>query len=128
MSLRTRLLLLFVGMVAMAVVGLSLLHFNGLAAVLLNGASERTDIAAKLVKNVLIERITSQTRLRDPQPAGLDEMKQVWTDIATTDAELARFLESTMLQYRPVAELNIADFSRIEFDVAKSNAIFAGSV
>ena len=79
---------------------------------LLNGASERTDIAAKLVKNVLIERITSQTRLRDPQPAGLDEMKQVWTDIATTDAELARFLESTMLQYRPVAEINIADFSR----------------
>ena len=112
MSLRTRLLLLIVGMVALAVVGLTALHFNGLATVLLNGASERTDIAAKQVKNFLIERITSQTRLRDPRPADLDEMKAVWTSIASTDPELARYLESTMLQYRPVAEINVADFSR----------------
>ena len=64
------------------------------------------------MKDFLIDRITSLARLRDPQPANLEDMKRLWTEIAATDTELARFLESTMLRSKPVVEINIADSDR----------------
>ena len=108
MSLRARLTLLAVGMVAAAVIVLSALQLNSLIGALIDHAVERSQTTAQTVKDLVLERVARETAARGGAPPSLAESKRLWTGILERDQELAERLARTLAGTRLVVEIAVA--------------------
>ncbi len=110
MSLRVRLVLLTVALVALVAVALSGLYLNSLVNTLSAAVFDRTELASQQVNAFVIDRLNQ--RAKDyPAPADLEETKAQWHQIVETDPDIASTLERTMALSPALVEINVADAS-----------------
>ena len=108
MSLKTRLSLLIVALVAGVVIVLSVLYLHSIATARFGDLLERTTTAALQVQSFLLQRIGEQSASVQPQPANLDETKALWHRIVRQDQELPGLLEGTMASTHTILEIEVA--------------------
>ncbi len=109
MSLRTRLRISIVALVAVIVTGLSGLYVYDFTALAFEAATTRADLIAKQVNDYLLDQIKEQTASLPLKPTSLAEYKAVWTQIIRTDPLLQKMLERTFANADAVVDINISD-------------------
>jgi signal transduction histidine kinase len=107
MSLRWRLILLTLLLVALVAVGLSWLYLQDLADSLTADAIDRSEFTSQQIRDYLTDHIT-QHALEYPATANPDEIKAVWNQIAATDSHIQSVLTSMMAASRAINEINVA--------------------
>jgi len=108
MSLKTRLSLLIVALVAGVVIALSALYLHSIATARFGDLLERTTTAALQVQSFLMQRIGEQSASAQPPPANLGETKALWSRIVAEDLELPTLLQDTMASTHTILEIEIA--------------------
>ncbi len=106
MTLRTRLLLLTLSMVAAVALVMTAVNLNSLAASALEVAVSSAEMSGRQLKSFL------QHRLEDVTPArvrSVDETKALWKRTVLEDADLTALLEQTMAQSRAIVEISVSD-------------------
>jgi len=95
----------------MAVVVFALLglHLNALLDTAIDNALERNIAAGERIQSFLGRRVNELTAARRPPPAGPEQVKRLWRDLASEDGDLAEMLESAMLQTRSIVEIRVLD-------------------
>jgi signal transduction histidine kinase len=107
MSLRLRLILLTLALVAAVALGLSWLYLDDLADSLPRDAIDRNDFAGQQIQAYLADHITQHSR-DYPAPAGVEETKALWSQIAATDEHIQGALEKMMAAPGAILEINVA--------------------
>jgi len=107
-SLRARVMLMTVGLVAAVALTLILVELHNLISVSLQHSSDRAHMTAQFVKRYVLDR--AQQRTRDSaQIASLDERISEWQLAVRSDPELPDLLASTLAQTRAIVEISVAD-------------------
>lgn len=119
MSIKTRLLVLITGAVAMVVVAMAALEINTLVATLLDHASERSTSTAQLVKTQVMARTQNLPENLRPRGGSLADLKLAWRRAIENDKEFSELLAATLAQTRSIVEISVADEMRLV--VASSN-------
>jgi len=123
-SLRARLLILMVLLVAAVVVTLFALQLNETIVTWLTTTQDRAEAAGQQVKNLVLQRLNSRMATLIRPPANLYESKRVWLEMVETDPEINSFLAATLAQTPGIVEISIAgENGRI---IASSNPQRAG--
>jgi signal transduction histidine kinase/HAMP domain-containing protein len=107
MSLKARLSLLIIGLVAASVLGLTVLQFNSLVSAWLQHAAERSATTAQVIKKYVQER-TGSIPLPSPTPP-LAEIQKIWTRQLEQDPELRDMMSTALAQTRSIVEIAIAN-------------------
>jgi len=94
MTLRARLLLLTLSLVAIVAFALTALNLNVLASNSLNAAIRNSEMTAGQIQSFLVRRLTGP--------------KDSWNDFISHDDDLATLLEGNMAQSGSIVEINIA--------------------
>jgi len=105
MTLRARLLVLTLSMVAIVSVTLVALSLNSLVDTSLDVAIGSSEMAGRQIQSFIQRRLTENAA---PAPT-LAETKQIWRDTVAGDRDLAALLEQTMAQSRSIVEISVAD-------------------
>jgi signal transduction histidine kinase len=103
MTLRARLLVLMLSMVAMVALTLIALNLDSLAVASLDFAISSSDFAGQAVHSSIIRLLSDSP----PTPFTLAETKRFWSEEVTQDLNLANLLERTMAQSRSIVEINV---------------------
>jgi PAS domain S-box-containing protein len=103
-SIRTRLLLLMIGMALVIASAVSAVHLNGLIGTWLNSVHERMVLTAQQVTLALTQRLNQPSR-----PIELEEAKRQWANSVRNDRDLEVLLERTMAQSNSLVEISISD-------------------
>ena len=111
MSLRLRLILLIVTLVALVAVSLSALHLDTLLRSLSNDAAKQSELASQQVSSFLSDHVNQHYKDR-ATPATMEETRAVWRDIVATDQDIANMLEKMMALSHSLVEINVADEGR----------------
>jgi PAS domain S-box-containing protein len=111
MSIKARLRIAIVALVALVVIGMSMLYLYDFTSMTFTGAAERADFIAKDVKGNLADHLQRETDARGLKPASLQEWKQVWTDIIRTDPNVTAMLKRTLGDSNLVADILVTDES-----------------
>ena len=106
MSLRARLMLLIVAMVAAMAVVLLGVQTQTLVSIAVQNTLERANSAAQFVKNMVVQRAEERSA---QAPAGLRERIEFWRENLAADADLPDLLNSAMAQTAPIVEIAVAD-------------------
>jgi len=106
MSLKARLSLLIIGLVAVAVLALTALQLNSLVSAWLEQAAERSATTAQVMKQYVMGR-TNDVPLPTPQPP-IDEVKRIWTRALTNDPDLRDMMATVLAESRSIVEICIA--------------------
>jgi signal transduction histidine kinase len=101
MTLRGRLLLLTLSMVALVALTLIALNVNIVGQTSLNVAIQSSEFAGQQLKSVILRRLS-------PPGPSLEDNKRLWMEEVAKDADLAALLEQTMAQSRSIVEINVA--------------------
>jgi PAS domain S-box-containing protein len=109
MSIKTRLRIAIVALVALVVIAMSALYLYDFTFMTFTGASERADFIAKDVKGNLADHLQHETDARGLKPVSLAEWKQAWTDIIRTDPSVTAMLKRTMGDSNLVASILVTD-------------------
>jgi signal transduction histidine kinase len=109
MSLKARLSLLIIGLVALAVLALTALELNSLGSAWLQHAAERSQTTAQVIKKYVQER-TSDIPLPSPTPP-VDEIQQIWTRALGQDVALREMMATALAQTRSIVEIAISNES-----------------
>lgn len=109
MSLKTRLRIAIVALVAVVVVAMSALHVHGVVDARFEGALETAKIHAQQIESSIIERVDEMTALRSPPPQTVEELKRVWTEIIERDSGLSLQLQNIMGSSQVIAETVVTD-------------------
>lgn len=109
MSLKARLRIAIVALVALVVIAMSALYLYAFTTSTFTGAAERADFIAKEVKGNLVDHLQRETAARGLHPASLDESKQAWTEIIRADPNVAAMLKRTWGDAKLVAEILVTD-------------------
>src|SRR5580658_7937798 len=109
MSIKARLRIAIVALVALVVIAMSALYLYDFTFMTFTGASERADFIAKDVKGSLADHLQHETEARGLKPVSLDEWKQVWTDIIRTDPNVTAMLKRTLGDSNLVAAILVTD-------------------
>jgi len=107
MSLRVRLVLLILALVALVTVSMSALELKTLVDSLSTQAIERSDLAGNLVSGFLLDHIKQHSAER-PIPADLEETKNLWIQIVSEDADIPKLLDRILALSPSVLEISIA--------------------
>ncbi|MEQ1885924.1 MAG: ATP-binding protein [Bryobacteraceae bacterium] len=107
MSLRIRLILLIVTLVALVVLALSWVYLDGEVNSLSAAALERSELASQQVQNLIRNRINLRSQDYPPS-ADLDAAKTMWKEIVTDDPEVTLILQQTLAAYSTLVEISIA--------------------
>ena len=107
MSLRVRLVLLILVVVALAAVTLSAVELETLVDLLTLDAIERSSLTGQQVSALLRDHIDRYAET-NPTPQSLAEIKALWNDIVANDAEFQRLLLQMMASSRSILEINVA--------------------
>ena len=105
MSLRTRLRIAIITLVALVVTGLSSLYLLDFTHAAFKNTSDRARLIADDVKGYVLDRFDQALR---QQPASLDEYKKAWTEIVKTDPLIANMLQRTRATAYTVGNVAIA--------------------
>jgi signal transduction histidine kinase len=108
MSLRVRLVLLILALVALVTVSLSALELKTLVDSLSSQAIERSDLAGNLVSGFLLDHIKQHSAERPILPADLEETKNLWIQIVSEDADIPKLLDRILALSPSVLEISIA--------------------
>lgn len=108
MSLRLRLILLIVALVALVAVTLSALHLDTLLRSLSGDAAKQSELASQQVSSFLSDHVNQHYKDR-ATPATMEETRAVWRDIVATDPDIANMLEKMMALSHSLVEINVAD-------------------
>jgi PAS domain S-box-containing protein len=111
MSIKARLRIAIVALVALVVIGMSMLYLYDFTSMTFTGAAERADFIAKDVKGNLADHLQRETDARGLKPASLQEWQQVWTDIIRTDPNVTAMLKRTLGDSNLVADILVTDES-----------------
>jgi PAS domain S-box-containing protein len=96
MSLKARLQIAIVALVALVVIAMSVLYLYYFTDTTFSSARERADEVAKGVKDNLVELLNRETAARGLHPATLPESQAVWTDIIKNDPKVTDMLKRTV--------------------------------
>ncbi len=107
MSLRIRLVLLIVALVALVTVAVAVVHLNSLGSAILGSAVDRADFASQQVKAFIIDHINQHADEYEP-PSGLEETKALWNEIVSTDRDVSEMLVKMMAFTTAIVEINVA--------------------
>jgi signal transduction histidine kinase len=124
MSLRLRLILLTVAMVALVALGFSAVQLRILVSTLTQDAADRSTLASQQVKAYLIDHIAQHSNGR-ATPANMDETRAMWKEIVSTDPDIANMLEKMMSLSHSLIEINVADENKTI--LVSSNPVRTGS-
>ena len=108
MSLRTRLRLSIVALVAIVVVVTSALYLHGFTALAFEAAASRADLIANQIKSYILEMIDKQVARRGGNPTGIEDSKRIWTEIVKTDPYIRGLLQRTAASADVVLSVYIA--------------------
>ena len=107
MSLRVRLVLLILVVVALAAVALSAVELETLVNLLTTDAIERSTLTGQQVGALLRDHLERYSE-DYPTPQSLEEIKTLWNDIVSEDAQFHRLLLQMMAASRSLLEINVA--------------------
>src|SRR5258708_4270664 len=107
MSLRIRLVLLIVALVALLTIAVAVVHLNSLGSAILGAAVERGDFASQQVQTFLIDHINQHSEEYET-PAGLEETKALWNEIVSTDRDISNMLVKMVALTTALVEINVA--------------------
>jgi signal transduction histidine kinase len=107
MSLRVRLVILTVALVALSALALSFVYLQTLVNSLAGDAEERSRFTGQQVYALLIDNLNQHLRERDP-PKTLEETKSAWNDIVASDPDISPRLEKMMALSPALLEINVA--------------------
>lgn len=108
MSLRARVMLMTVGLVAAVALTLILVEIHTLISVSLQHSNDRARMTAQFVKRYVLDRAQQRSR-ETGQIISLEERIAEWQQTVRTDAELPDLLASTLAQTRAIVEISVAD-------------------
>src|SRR5207237_10467000 len=108
MSLRARLRLSIVALVAIVVVAISLLYLYDLTELAFRAATVRRYHIAYQVKGYVLDRVEQQMAARGGVPLTLEESKRAWAEIVKTDPYIRRMLERTLAIADVVVSIHIS--------------------
>ncbi len=109
MSIKARLRIAIVALVALVVIAMSALYLYDFTFMTFTGASERADFIAKDVKGNLADHLQRETDARGLKPVSLDEWKQAWTEIIRSDPSVTAMLKRTLGDSKLVADIFVTD-------------------
>ncbi|HLK20034.1 MAG TPA: ATP-binding protein [Bryobacteraceae bacterium] len=109
MSIKARLRIAIVALVALVVIAMSALYLYDFTTMTFTGASERADSIAKDVKGNLADHLQHETEARGLKPVTLDEWKHAWTEIIRSDPSVTAMLKRTLGDSKLVADIILTD-------------------
>ena len=95
MSLRVRLVLFIVALVALVASALSAVHLNRLLTSVTADVFERSTLAARQVEAFVDDHIDEHTYEYD-KPEDIEQSKIIWNDIVKTDRDIQRMLQKML--------------------------------
>jgi signal transduction histidine kinase len=107
MSLRIRLVLLIVVLVALVTVALSAWYLDNLVNSVSADALDRSELASQQVKAFVIDQINRHSAEYET-PASLDETRALWNEIVSGDRDISLMLEKMLALSAALVEINIA--------------------
>ncbi len=107
MSLRVRLVLLIVALVAFVAIALSAVHLASLVDLQSADALERSKTAAEQASTFVKEHIAQHTESHEAPP-DLNGVKALWTEIVSTDPDIPTMLVNTLKLSQAIKDVNIA--------------------
>lgn len=107
MSLRVRLTLLIVALVALVAVALSALYLNNLVNSLSAEAIERSRVASQQISAFLIDHFNAQSENYEA-PANVEDTKGLWYEIVSSDRDVNAMLVKVMAPFPSIVEINVA--------------------
>lgn len=108
MSLRTRLRVSILSLVAIVVVAMSTLYLYGFTGLAFDAAAARADLIANQVKGYILEMIDKQVLSRGRNPGTIEESKRIWTEIVKTDPYIRGLLQRTAANADVVLSIYVA--------------------
>ncbi len=109
MSLKARLRIAIVALVALVVIAMSALYLYDFTSMTFSGAEDRADLIAKEVKGNLVDHLRRETEARGLNPSSPQEWKTAWTDIIRTDPKVTAMLKRTLGGADIVAAILVTD-------------------
>ena len=109
MSIKARLRIAIVALVALVVFGMSALYLFAFTSTTFADASERADFIAKQVKNNLVDHLQRETAARGLKPASLEESRLAWTEIIRGDPKVTDMLKRAWGDETLVADILVTD-------------------
>ncbi|HPQ15666.1 MAG TPA: hypothetical protein PLP04_10570, partial [Bryobacteraceae bacterium] len=108
MSLTTRLRLFIIALMVSVISALSALYLYSLGGATFDDILRRAQVDAQQVKNFMDQRLREKMA-QMPPPADIEETKRLWTELISTDAEFAQFLENWTANTQVIIEILVAD-------------------
>jgi PAS domain S-box-containing protein len=109
MSIKARLRIAIIALVALVVIGMSALYLYDFTFMTFTGAAERADFIAQDVKGNLADHLQRETEARGLKPASLEEWKHAWTDIIRGDPYVTAMLQRTLADSKLVLAILVTD-------------------
>lgn len=119
MSLRVRLVVLTVALVALVAVALSALYLNTLVNSLAVDATRSSELASQQVNAFVADEINRHAQEYET-PVGIGETKALWREIVASDPEISSMLEKMMALSPAIVEINVAGETRQILGVLES--------
>jgi signal transduction histidine kinase len=108
MSLKARLRISIVALVAVVVVASSIFYLFDFTRLAFDAASARAGLVAEQVRGYVLERIERETAARVPAPATLEESKKLWNDIVQHDPAISAMLSRSLANADVVVHITIS--------------------
>jgi signal transduction histidine kinase len=105
MSLRFRLVLLLLALVALVTVALSALELRALVNTLSSQAAARGEVTTGQVSGFLLDRLQSET---EPLPQSLEQTKEAWNSIVAYDPAVKDYLKRVFENEPSLLEISVA--------------------
>jgi len=109
MSLKARLTLLMIALVAVSMVTLATLEFNSVVSSLLQLAVDSATMTAQLVRLHIQERTDEVTEAQGRSDISLAEAQRLWTSTIENDKYLNELIIRTLAKVKGIAEVSVAD-------------------
>jgi PAS domain S-box-containing protein len=109
MSLKARLRLSIVALVAIVVIAISATYLYIFTEKAFEAAATRASLVADQVKDYVLERIAKETAARNLHPSSIEESELTWAEIMRSDSDISEMLKRTLGNADVVANIAITD-------------------
>jgi PAS domain S-box-containing protein len=107
MSLKTRLRISIVALVAVVVIASSTFYLYDFTRLAFEAAAARASLLADQVKGYVLERIEHESATHNPPPASLEESKRLWSGIVQHDPDISAMLKRSLANADVVVNITI---------------------
>ena len=109
MSLKARLRIAIVALVALVVIAMAVMYLYDFTKLTFGHASSRASLIADQVKGNLLDRLDRQTAESGLRPATLEQWNNTWTEMIRSDPHIADMLKRAMASAELVAAVMVTD-------------------